>query len=69
MLFFNDECDLADDDQYDLFTLTSQIERRTPSCRGRARKRQAPAAARKSRRSRPQLAIRSFPFAETTGDG
>ena len=27
MSFFNDECDLADDDQYDLFTSTSLIHR------------------------------------------
>jgi hypothetical protein len=28
MSFFNDECDLVDDDQFDLFTLSTQIERR-----------------------------------------
>lgn len=28
MFFFNDECDLADDDQYDLFTLATEVERR-----------------------------------------
>lgn len=26
-MFFNDECDLVDDDQYDLFTLTSLFQR------------------------------------------
>jgi len=29
MLFYNDECDLVDDDRYDLFTLTTQIQRHT----------------------------------------
>jgi hypothetical protein len=28
MSFFNDECDLVDDDQFDLFTLSTQVERR-----------------------------------------
>ncbi|MGA2369302.1 MAG: hypothetical protein ACLPPV_04320 [Candidatus Korobacteraceae bacterium] len=28
MFFFNDECDFTDDDQYDLFTLESEVERR-----------------------------------------
>jgi hypothetical protein len=28
MFFFNDECDLADDDQSDLFTLATEVERR-----------------------------------------
>ena len=28
MLFFNDECDFVDDDQYDLFTLGSEMQRR-----------------------------------------
>jgi hypothetical protein len=28
MFFFNDECDLADDDRYDFFTLTTDMERR-----------------------------------------
>jgi hypothetical protein len=28
MFFFNDECDLADDDRYDFFTLTTDVERR-----------------------------------------
>ena len=28
MFFFNDECDLVDDDQYDLFTLATEVERR-----------------------------------------
>ncbi len=28
MFFFNDECDLIDDDQYDLFTLATEVERR-----------------------------------------
>ena len=28
MFFFNDECDLIDDDQYDLFTLETEVERR-----------------------------------------
>ncbi len=28
MFFFNDECDLADDDCYDFFTLTTDVERR-----------------------------------------
>lgn len=28
MFFFNDECDLVDDDQYDFFTLATQVERR-----------------------------------------
>lgn len=27
MSFFNDECDLVDDDQFDLFTLSTQVER------------------------------------------
>lgn len=31
MFFFNDECDFRDDDQYDFFTLATQIERRGPS--------------------------------------
>ena len=30
MFFFNDECDFHDDDQYDLFTLATEIERRYP---------------------------------------
>jgi hypothetical protein len=30
MFFFNDECDFRDDDQYDFFTLATQIERRQP---------------------------------------
>lgn len=30
MYFFNDECDFVDDDQYDLFTQGSEIERRQP---------------------------------------
>jgi hypothetical protein len=29
MGFFNDECDLVDDDQYDLFTLAIDVERRS----------------------------------------
>ena len=29
MFFFNDECDLADDDQYDLFTLATEVARRS----------------------------------------
>jgi hypothetical protein len=29
MSFFNDECDLVDDDQFDLFTLSTQLERRS----------------------------------------
>ncbi|MFZ0793749.1 MAG: hypothetical protein WAM65_08265 [Candidatus Korobacteraceae bacterium] len=29
MFFFNDECDLIDDDQYDLFTLATDVERRS----------------------------------------
>jgi len=29
MSFFNDEFDLVDDDQFDLFTLSTQIERRS----------------------------------------
>lgn len=29
MFFFHDECDLVDDDQYDLFTLTTHIERQS----------------------------------------
>ncbi|HKD84893.1 MAG TPA: hypothetical protein VKB58_09115 [Terriglobales bacterium] len=29
MFFFHDECDLIDDDQYDLFTLTTHIERKS----------------------------------------
>lgn len=28
MYFFHDECDFADDDQYDFFTLAIHIERR-----------------------------------------
>ena len=28
MFFFNDECDLVDDDQYDFFTLATPVERR-----------------------------------------
>lgn len=28
MFFFNDECDIRDDDQYDFFTLSIQVERR-----------------------------------------
>ena len=28
MSFFNDECDLVDDEQYDLFTLSTVVERR-----------------------------------------
>ncbi len=28
MSFFNDECDLAEDDQYDLFTSAIQVARR-----------------------------------------
>jgi len=35
MLFYNDECDLVDDDQYDLFTLTTQIQRHTNAFRRR----------------------------------
>jgi hypothetical protein len=31
MFFFNDECDFRDDEQYDWFTLTTQIERQMPS--------------------------------------
>lgn len=31
MFFFNDECDFRDDDQYDFFTLATQIERHSPS--------------------------------------
>src|SRR5579862_5587529 len=30
MYFFNDECDFVDDDQYDIFTLTSEIQRHEP---------------------------------------
>lgn len=33
MFFFNDECDFRDDDQYDFFTLATQVERRQPSVR------------------------------------
>jgi len=29
VFFFNDECDLADDDQYDLFTLATEVARRS----------------------------------------
>jgi hypothetical protein len=29
MFFFHDECDLIDEDQYDLFTLTTHIERKS----------------------------------------
>jgi hypothetical protein len=29
--FFNDECELVDDDQYDIFTLATQVERRQPA--------------------------------------
>ena len=28
MFFFNDECDFRDDDQYDFFTLATEVERR-----------------------------------------
>jgi hypothetical protein len=31
VFFFNDECDLIDDDQYDFFTLATPVERRRPS--------------------------------------
>ena len=31
MFFFNDECDFRDDDQYDFFTLATQIERHRPA--------------------------------------
>jgi hypothetical protein len=30
VFFFNDECDIRDDDQYDFFTLATQVERRRP---------------------------------------
>jgi hypothetical protein len=28
MFYFNDECDLIDEDRYDFFTLTADVERR-----------------------------------------
>jgi hypothetical protein len=28
MFYFNDECDLMDEDRYDFFTLTADVERR-----------------------------------------
>jgi len=36
MSFFNDECDLVDDDQFDLFTLSTQVERRRKHTNPRA---------------------------------
>jgi hypothetical protein len=62
MAFFNDECDLVDDDRYDLFTLTTQIERLHPS-RGARKRQPAP----KDRRLRPLLAMPPSPFVETGG--
>lgn len=37
MFFFHDECDLIDDDQYDLFTLTTHIERKSEAASGKRR--------------------------------
>lgn len=62
MFFFNDECELLDDDRYDLFTLTTQIERLHRN-RGARERQPAP----KERRLRQQLAVRSSPFVETGG--
>ena len=53
MFFFNDECDLIDDDQYDLFTLATEIERRRASTHrcSRARKQQDPSEGARKRKS------------------
>ena len=42
MSFFNDECDLVDDDQYDLFTSTNLIQRHNRSFRDRGAGRSKP---------------------------
>ncbi len=35
MSFYNDECDLVDDDQYDLFTSTSWLQRHSERLDGK----------------------------------
>ncbi len=40
MLFYNDECNLVDDDRYDLFTYTILLQRHSGHPRDQARARQ-----------------------------
>ena len=51
---FNDECDLVDDDRYDLFTLTIQIERLRCS---RGARKQQPASAGQAFQTAPRYAV------------
>jgi hypothetical protein len=57
MFFFHDECDLIDDDQYDLFTLTTHIERKSG------------AASRQRRKSRPARALPEIALPIQTAPG
>ena len=40
MLFYNDECDLVDDERYDMFTFTILLQRHTGAPREQTRPRQ-----------------------------
>jgi hypothetical protein len=59
MFFFNDEFDLADDDQYDLFTLACDMERHRAGQRERRAiprlKTEQPKAISRSRLSNPGI--------------
>ena len=56
MFFFNDECDFVDEDQYDLFTLSTEIERRCADSRHRQGKAiRSPGRTLQAREARPEI--------------